>query len=295
MLHCFIINPQARRGSASQLIRSLEEALRAHRMDYRIVASEKGGQATELARDAVAQGAEAVVAVGGDGTVNEVLNGLGAETRFGILPVGTCNDIASNLGLPVKDWRAALDIIAAGHTMQADVGRCGERRFLSVAAIGLDSEVGMAFRRLPRLLRCRAAYTLLLFLKLMTQRPSMFRLTLNGKTIERNVWLVAVANTACYGGGMRIAPRARPDDGRLHVCIVGDGPRREIIRSFPLVYRGEHVTHPMVRMFETREIHISSSMATPIIADGEHFGWLPASLAVEPQALAVFAPRVTRP
>ncbi|KPL07460.1 hypothetical protein AMJ85_09505 [candidate division BRC1 bacterium SM23_51] len=291
MLHSFIVNPKAGRGRVRRLIATLEQAVRDQKLDYRLVVTERPGHATELARSAVAQGAGAVVAVGGDGTVNEVLNGLDGETALGIVPVGAGNDIARNIGLPVDDWRAVLRIIAAGQVVRADVGRCGDRRFLSVAGTGLDSRVAMTFNRLPVRLRYRSAYAAFVFTHLLTGRPSTFRLVVDGETIERDGWLVAVANTECYGGGMRVAPHARPDDGRLHVCLVSDGPRMEFARAFPLVYRGDHLSHPMVHSFEAKAIDLSSSRASPVTTDGEHIGWLPASITVEPQAVAIFSPQ----
>lgn len=288
MLHVFIVNPKAGRNRPADRIAALEQAARDHRLDYRIVVTEAPGHATALARRAIAESAGAVVAVGGDGTVNEVLNGLDNKTSLGIVATGTCNDIARNLGLPERDCHVAADVIAAGHVVRVDAGRCGERRFLSVAGMGLDSRVALSFKRLPRFLRRRAAYVLLLFKNLLARRPSLFRITADGETIEQKAWMVAVANTEAYGGGMRIAPRAKATDGLLHMCIVGDGPRREIIRSFPLVWRGEHLTHPIVRTFEVRKIQVSSDVPTPVIADGEHIGWLPVAIAVEPRSVPVF-------
>jgi diacylglycerol kinase (ATP) len=288
MLHVFIINPRWGRKHAGGLIGGLEAALRERKLDYRLAISEQPGHATELAHRAVAEGAGAVVAVGGDGTVNEVLNGLSGNAMLGVVPVGTCNDIARNLRLPAGDWRAALDVIAAGHVKCVDVARCGDKRFLSVAGMGLDSRVAVAFQRLPRFARFRATYVLLLLKSLLTQRPSPFRLVVDGETLEQEAWLVAVANTEAYGGGMRIAPGARPDDGRLHVCIVGAIPRLEFVRWFPRVYRGAHLAHPMFRHIEARSVEISSPRPTPITADGEPFGWLPASIILEPKAVAVF-------
>jgi len=288
MLHFFIINPRWGRKRAGGSIAGLEAALRQRNLNYRLAISEKPGHATELARHAVAEGAGAVIAVGGDGTVNEVLNGLSGAATLGIVPVGTCNDIARNLGLPAGDWRAALDVIAAGHVKHVDAARCGDKRFLSVAGMGLDSRVAASFQRLPRFARFRATYVLLLLKSLLTQRPSPFRLVADGKTIAQEAWLVAVANTEAYGGGMRIAPGARPDDGRLHVCIVGPIPRLEFVRWFPRVYRGAHLAHPMFRHIEARSVEISNPRPTPITADGEPFGWLPATFAIEPKAVAVF-------
>jgi len=287
MLH-FIVNSRARGTGESDFLDRLEKQIRLCGLAHRIVRPERRGHATALAREACAQGAAGVVAVGGDGTIHEVLNGLDERTPLGILPVGTCNDIARNLGLPA-DWRTALGIVAAGRTARVDVGLCGERRFLSVAGTGLDARVGLQVNRLPRGVRGGLAYHAFLFAHLLLSGPQTFRFVLEDEVIEEKAWLVAVANTEAYGGGLRIAPAARPDDGRLHVCVIRNMSRRELIRRFPLVYRGEHVTHPLVRSFATRAVElVAVSGSSPLIADGEPAGWLPVSLRIRPQAVEVF-------
>jgi diacylglycerol kinase (ATP) len=289
MLHHFIINPRWGRTRAGRRIADLEQAARDRKLPYRFTITKRPGHAVELTRRAVAEGAATLIAVGGDGTVHEVLNGLDDKTPLGIVPVGTCNDIAHSLGLPTKNWRAALDVIARGHVLHADVGRCGDRRFLSVAGMGLDSMVGVAANRLPHFLRARATYIPILLANLLIKRPLLFRIVTDRETIEQPAWMVAVANTEAYGGGMRIAPQARPDNGLFHVCIIGPISRLEFIRVFPLVYRGAHVSHPMVRIIEARRVRISCARRCPIIADGEPVGRLPASFEIEPRRLAVFA------
>jgi diacylglycerol kinase (ATP) len=288
MRYAFIVNPRAKRTGAGRLAENLESALRNRGLDYRLLFVERRGQGGELARRAVADGADAVVAVGGDGTINEVLNGLDDRRPLGIVPVGTCNDIARNLGLPHRDWHAALDVIAAGRTRRIDVARCNERRFLSVAGSGLDGCIGVAVNRIPRLLRNPAWYVVLLFRYLLTQRPVAFRLIVDGEVIEQDAWMVAVANTEAYAGGMRIAPRARPDDGRLHVCIVGKASRLELLRRLPLVYSGRHTTHPIVRMLEGKTVEVTCARPCRVIADGEDLGWLPLEIGIAPQAIPVF-------
>ena len=290
MEYVFVVNRKAKRGGSRNFLERFEQHLRAKNLEYRLVVVDRPGGGAELAREAVARGAGAVIAVGGDGTVNEALNGLSGGTAFGIIPVGTCNDAARNLGLP-RDWRQALDVVAAGRVVRADLGRCGEQRFLTVAGMALDSFVGMAMNRLPRVLRRPFAYVPVLVAKILTRRPMAFRLVVDGRAIEERAWMVAVANTRAYAGGMRIAPNARMDDGRLHVCVIRECSRWELIRKFPLVYSGRHLGHPIVRMYEAeRSVEIACSEPCPIIADGEHAGWLPATFTIEAGSLAVFAP-----
>ena len=114
-----------------------------------------------------------------------------------------------------------------------------------------------------------------------------FRITLDGRSLQQRGWMVAVANTEGYAGGMRIAPRARPDDGRLHVCLVGDGSRVDIARTLPRVYSGRHVTHPHFHAFEARTVEIACDRPHPLLIDGEIAGWLPAAMSVEAGALEV--------
>jgi diacylglycerol kinase (ATP) len=193
--------------------------------------------------------------------------------------------------VPCGDWLAALDVIAGGEVRHVDAGRCGNRRFLSVAGAGLDSRVALIHQRLPRLLQGTVAYSALVLAKLFTGRPMRFRIAVDGEKFEQHAWMVAVANMERYAGGMRIAPEARPDDGRLHVCVIGHGPRREVVRAFPRVFQGTHTSHPMVQMLEAKAVYLSCDEPTPVIADGEHVGWLPTTFAVEPRAVALLCPK----
>jgi YegS/Rv2252/BmrU family lipid kinase len=289
MEYAFIVNPRAN-GAGRGFLDRFEESLRARKIDYRLIPNARPGAGAEMARAAVALGAGTVVAVGGDGTINEVLNGISGETAFGIIPAGTCNDAARNLGVP-RDWRQALEVVVAGRTVRADVGRCGDRRFLTVAGAGLDSFAALVMNRLPAPLRRPLVYAPILAAQLLTHRPMAFRLVVDGAVLEPEAWMIAVANTQAYGGGMRIAPAARMDDGRLHVCVVVASSRLEIIRNFPSVYSGRHLDHPAVRMYQAqRSVELACPRRCPVIADGEHVGWLPATFTIEARSVSLLVP-----
>ena len=255
------------------------------------------GDAERLAGDAAAGGHDRVIAIGGDGTVQEVVNGLidgGASSSLGIVPLGSGNDLARSLGLPSDDaeaWRVAV----GRHTRTLDVARARngdgmERWFASAGGIGFDAQVAAAMVSLGRWQFGRVGYLVTTLAELRRFSNRRIELRIDGRTSTHDVLLVAIANGAFYGGGMRIAPSARPDDGLLDVCVVGDISRLTAIRQLPNLYRGTHVDHPQVSMHVGRSIDVDGERGTWIHLDGEPFGSLPLRVSLAAGILAVAAP-----
>lgn len=289
-----IVNPTAGAGRASRLVPWLRERL-GGRPEIELYLTRRRGDAEERTAIAVAEGRERVVAVGGDGTVQEAVNGLLASggAELGVVPVGTGNDLARSLGLP-SDPAAAWTIAIGSAVRSVDVARArngagAERWFASAAGVGFDAQVAASMSARRGWQASRAGYLLTTITELRRFSNRHLRLTLDGVEIERDALLVAIANGAYYGGGMRIAPDARPDDGRLDVCVVGDISRLTAVRQLPNLYRGTHVRHPAVSMHSARTVEISGDEATRIHLDGEPFGALPLSVTVADRVLAVAA------
>ena len=293
-----IVNPAAGAGRARRLLPWLRERLAA-RPDARLEVTAGPGDAVVWASDAWERH-DRVVAVGGDGTVQEVVNGIlaaggrGAET-LGIVPVGSGNDLARSLGLPA-DPAAAWSAAIGRHTTPIDVARAerdggGARWFASAGGIGFDAQVAasMAVRR--RWQRGRAGYLLTALAELRRFPNRLVRMTLDsGEVIERRVLLVAVTNGAFYGGGMHIAPGARVDDGMMDLCIVGDISRLDALRQLPNLYRGRHTGHPAVEMRRTRTLAVEGEAGSLVHLDGEPFGALPLRVEMCAAALTVAVP-----
>lgn len=267
------------------------------RPEARLEVTSRPGDAETLAAGAAPLGHDRVVVIGGDGTVQEVVNGLLARPsplELGIVPLGSGNDLARSLGLPnelASAWRVAV----GNETRPIDVARAQngdgmERWFASAGGIGFDAQVAAAMSERRGWQAGRAGYllTTLNELRRFTNRP--IRLTVDGTTSDHDILLVAIANGAYYGGGMRIAPDAQPDDGLLDLCIVGNVSRLTAIRQLPNLYRGTHTHHPQVSMQVGREIVVEGDAATRVHLDGEPFGSLPLRFSIHAGALEVAAP-----
>lgn len=318
-----ILNPSSNRGRAS----SIEELLRKEAdrlgLDLELVVSPGPEAVPELVRDAIDQD-RVPVAAGGDGTVNmvarAVLEAAGAFPkapseeeprgsagaarlpRFGIVPFGTGNDTAASLGIPVKDVAAAAAALASGDSRVVDVLEVqsddGDRGVsLGVTTAGFDSEVTEAAERI-RLLKGPLRYTVAVFRTLLTSSPTTFTVTVDDQELDAfEAWLVAVANGPRYGGGMYIAPDARPDDGLADVCVVGAVSKPHFVRTFPKVFKGRHVEDPSIRVFKVQRIRIAARRPFRCFGDGERIGSLPVEVRVRPKAVEVVgaSPRASVP
>ncbi len=247
------------------------------------------GQAVELAADA---DADVVLAVGGDGTAQEVANGLLRRSRppvMGVIPVGTGNDFARALGLP-RDPAAAAGMLLTARPRLLDVGVVNDRYYLTVAGAGFDGEVARLVNAWPKVLGGTATYVLGILKMLVVYRPVEVELAVDGVLERERLFLIAVGNTAWNAGGMWIVPPARPDDGILHAVIAGPLTRIETLMVLPGVYSGRHLKHPKVRLTQGREITVTSATPLSVQADGEAIGTLPATFRIHPAALQVLSP-----
>jgi len=291
-----IVNPTAGGGRALRLLPWIRERLEA-RPDVVVRVTTRAGEAEEVSANAAREGHDRVVAVGGDGTVQEVVNGLlaaGDPAELGVVPVGTGNDLARSLGLP-RDPGAAWTIAIGNGLRSLDVARAtnGQGRvrwFASAGGIGFDAQVAAAMATRRGWRAGRAGYLLTTFGELRRFENRAVRMVIDGVTHDRNVLLIAIANGEYYGGGMRIAPGASPQDGRLDICVVGDISRMAAVGQLRNLYRGTHVDHPAVSMHAGTELSIDGDDATRIHLDGEPFGGLPLHVTIARGALRVAAP-----
>lgn len=245
------------------------------------------GEATELARQAAANGTPIVVAAGGDGTLGEVANGLvGTTTHLGVLPLGTGNDFARCVGIS-QNLAVAVETLFTGKPCKVDLGRVGDRYFINVAGCGFDAAVAQRVNRGFRLLHGTAAYVAAVYQTLITFKAVQMRLIIDGEPISERALLCTVANSQSYGGGMRIAPLAQVDDGWLDVCLVKAVGKMEFMRIFPRVFTGTHITHPRFMMRKAKRIEVESEPPVPVLVDGDVIGSTPAVFQVYPEAVHV--------
>lgn len=299
-----IVNPAAGEGRAGRLRPWLSERLRFAGAGARLVETRGPGHARELALHAAERGHDRVVAVGGDGTIQEVVNGLidaGSSLSMGVLAGGSGNDLARSLRLPHRA-SDALGMALGEETTRIDVARAvrgsGEtanvRWFAAAGGIGFDAQIAAAMSgRRRRWQRGRLGYGLSTLRELLRFRNRHVRLVLETpdgeREIDRRVLFVAVANGRYYGGGMDICPDASPSDGLLDLCIVGDISRIEAVRQLPGLYRGRHVNHPAVELVRATSVQLEGERGTLVHLDGEPFGALPLRIELAPLALSVAA------
>jgi len=300
-----LVNPTAGRGRGARWSSVVADRLGAAGSAVEVLVGSSADDALALARTAVAAGVPTLVAVGGDGLVHVAVQAVaGQPVLLGLVPAGTGNDFARALGIPLGDPLAAADIVLAGHSAAVDAGRVtgpnisasrlpgpniAERWFAGVLAAGFDSQVNERANTM-RGRAGRGTYVLAMLSELRTLRPIPYEVTIDGERLDLQAVLVAVANIASYGGGMRIAPSASPTDGLLEVTVVGAVSRTELVRVFPRIYNGSFVRHPAVRQLRARDIGLAAD-GVVAYADGERIGPLPLTVSVVPGALRVAVPR----
>lgn len=274
--YLFIINPAAGKGAGAKLKGLIEPMVERSGIASRIVLTEGPGHATILAKGA---SESVVVSVGGDGTVNEIVNGLiGSGKSMGIIPAGSGNDFIKSVGIPRK-LEAAFAKCISGKEKTVDVGTvsCGPsgapvRLFLNGVGIGFDAAVASRTRRI-RFLRGQAVYLLAVFQTLRAYRNPAMQIELDGNAISGKHLLIAVGNGVCAGGGFYLTPKASVDDGLLDFCLIGDVRVGRILRLMPLVLWGKHLSKTdVVTYVQGKSLVLSSDEPIHVHADGEIVG-----------------------
>lgn len=287
-----ILNPEA--GSAEEMER-LRQRLDPH--DGLEVWETSGpGDARELARKAVAGRCRTVVAAGGDGTLNEVLNGLAVDftcSRLGILPLGTGNDFIRSLGIP-DDVEEAFDVVEAGHCRRVDVARADfggasePRYFLNMSASGFSNAVGEEMDAETKKRWGGLAYGLTAVRVLDELEPYRTRIVLDGKQeLDLELYMLLVANARYVASGVPAAPSARPDDGFLDVIAFPEMAMGEIAALLPRALLGRHEESDKVVCHRARRIEVHSRPPMPVNVDGEACGETPVVFEILPGALEV--------
>jgi diacylglycerol kinase (ATP) len=288
-----VVNPRAGGGRGARVNAGLLPLLRRHGIEPTVHVCASGTEPELVARSAVSASADLVVAIGGDGHAAAVAAALvDTDVMLAVVPAGSANDYARALG--VRDLKLAeLAALIAGRPAQrVDVMRVSTaattRHVLTVGGTGFDARVAERAMAISRL-RGAPRYVAAMLAELPNYVGAGFSLALDGQRRDVPAMLVAVAKGSTYGGGMRVAPSAHLQSGRLEICIVGRLSRLDFLRAFPSVFRGTHVDHPAVTMLSGDEISISADRTLGVVGDGELLGALPATFSVRPRALSVLA------
>ena len=263
--------------------------------------SEEPGQLGTLAQEAVRKGAQLLVVVGGDGSVNEVVNGIAGvqDVEIAVIPRGTGWDFARSLGIPRK-LPAAVEVTLTGETRVIDLGLVTYRtwsgteartHFANIGSAGISGAIAKRANETSKALGGKISYywaTLAAFARWQTgeMRVSVDDQLRSGKMID-----AMVANGRYLGGGMMMLPDAEPDDGLFDVLLIGDVTKRDMLITLPKSYKGKHLPHPRLEVLRGRVVTVDADEPLPIELDGEQPGTTPARFELVPQALRVRVPR----
>jgi diacylglycerol kinase (ATP) len=288
-----LLNPAAGKASGTQQARIAANRLRERGLIVTEVAGGSAEESLNLALRSIAEGADGLVACGGDGTVHLALQATaGTAIPLGILPAGTANDNARVLGLPAKNLAKCADIIAIGHTRTIDVGHIStadghSRYFLGVASMGFDSAATECANNMTWI-KGSAKYLVAALATLRMFEPLPFAMTIDGRLTEASAMLAAVGNGANYGGGMKVCPDAKVDDAQLDMTVVGAVSKLRFLMSLGRVFNGSHVKESFVDQHRFKSATVDAPGQT-VYADGEYVGPVPATFEVRPGALNVYA------
>ena len=295
-----IVNPVASGGKAGKLWPQLRELLLQGGLQFDFELTQYQGHATEIARKALDAGFRKFVSLGGDGTVNEIVNGLivggqpNPEAVLSIIPSGTGADFVRILGIS-RDPSEAVRTALGQNTRRVDVGeiRCTRdgkpitRCFVNVAGLGFDSEVCARVNRMSKRISGTIPYLTSLVLTLFSYANKDVELTFDGQQMSGRYNSVVICNGQYFGGGMWIGPKAAADDGIFDVVILKDLNKLEFLVNVPRVYKGTHLTHPKIASFQAKEVHVEARQRMFIQAEGELVGEAPVTFRIIPDALSI--------
>ena len=287
-----LANPAAGRGAGRRLAFGASEQLRQAGVQCELQFTKAAGEMRSLVSDALRDGADCIAIAGGDGSVNEAVNGYvgvaRADQSFAVIPLGTGNDFAKMLGVG-NDWRLACDRIVRGETRRVDAGRCNGQVFANGIGAGFDAQVAVEASRI-RWLRGNAVYGVALARTLLLSYSTPHaRISHDGGQIETRITMLAAANGTTYGGAFRIAPEANIADELLDLMVAERLSRAGIIGFIPHILRGTHVGRKGVMMTRTRRCVVETDQPLVVHADGEIIDRAAKRLDVEVLAGALLA------
>lgn len=298
----FLVNPASDNGVTGRRWPELSRRASALGLSGETLLSERPGHLTELAERAARGGAELAVAVGGDGTLNEVVNGLaraGTSTELATIPLGTGMDFIRTHGIPrgLDDAvRTALD----GAARTIDIGRVSyrtwagekaERYVCNVGSVGMSAAVAQRANGMSKVLGGKATFFYALVRVFLAWQNTVVDVDLDGRRRSARMHDVVVAIGQYHGGAMWLAPEARPDDGLFDVLLIGDVTKADFATTAPKLYKGKHLSHPKVDLERARVVAVEARQTLPIELDGEQVGTTPARFEIVPGALRVRVPR----
>lgn len=301
-----IVNPRSANGRTARAWATIRRQLESAIGPLQVLETAAPQHATALAASAIRGGSKTIIAVGGDGTVHEVVNGffdreglVSRDTVLGIIPQGTGSDFRRTLSLPLNA-KAAIEVIRQGAVKRIDAGRVrfqtlegtsNERYCINVTSFGVGGAVARRANQSSKLLGGKLTFALATALTVRWFQGNTVTLHLDGKALpETKITHVAVGNGQYHGGGMWVCPRAVPDDGLLDVTVIRHLSALQILRASPALYNGRLYEHPSVEYYRASRVNAFCSDESLIEIDGEPAGRLPLEISVLPKAMAVYVP-----
>ena len=285
-----IYNPTAGRGKARRWVREVEEHLRGRGARVDCEPSTGPDDLVRIAAESSRASYDRVVVVGGDGTLNLAVREFDlARGTLALIPTGSGDDFARVTGIP-RNIRKACDLVIDGQVRETDVAVANGLRYLGVAGLGFDSEVADFANRNVKFLRGSAVYLYAIFRVLPKFTPRRVRIRTENGVRDEEIMFAAVGNSRQYGGGIRITPDAKIDDGLLDLCIVHRTTRMELLKTLPKAYTGAHVRSAFVEMGRGREFHFDGEQVMAVYADGEPLTRTPVSFGLADQKLRIVTP-----
>ncbi len=268
----FIVNTTAGRGRTGKLLCKLVNILSKYNFPYDLEITKVPRHAIELARNYAKKGYRKIVAVGGDGTINEVINGImlskkSSDIKFGIIPEGGGNDFARNFRV-TKDVEAAVKILEKENTTPVDVGKIENQYFINALGLGFDAQVAEYASKI-KFLNGLPRYFVALIKALVKLKPHYINLVINKKFFDISVILISIGNGFSTGGGFLLTPHAKVDDGKLDLCIIHEIKLGTLLKVLPKVFSGNHIKHEKVEIKHSDVIEIKTDKIIPIYFDGE--------------------------
>lgn len=272
----------------------ISEILAAHKIEFEICHTKEPGHGIELAQEGLKDGWPAIVAVGGDGTVGEVLNGImqGDEKNnchFGFIPIGTGNDFARSLHIP-RNLDEAIHVLLNPGQKIMDIGKEREGYFAIITGLGFPAEVMAQANSYKGPLRGSSIITWCVLKTIKDLKAELIEFTLDGQTMELPAKAVFILNTPFTGGGLQIVPQAKIDDGYLDIAIMGSISKPSLAITLPKAYKGNHVGHPAITFYRGKKVSIKTERPLRKLFDGNVYGQSPLEAEILPQALSVIVP-----
>lgn len=290
-----IFNPQASHRKAGKLFQKIKLTFETRGVQAHFMPTEFPWHGMDLVEHADLSSYDGVIAAGGDGTIFEVINGYyrnkgSVKPPLGVLPIGTGNSFARDLDLLGFEWEKAMELILSGKTRKVDVARFTTEDktyyYLNILGLGFVADVNATAQHLK--IFGNSAYSIGVFYRLIRMNTYHLDIELDGKKLARENFFVEVSNTRYTGATFLMAPAAKIDDGLLDITLVNKTTRRRILKIFPKIFDGTHISAEEVETFTARKIKIQTNIPKTLTPDGEQMGSTPLEIECLPGDIEVF-------